>query len=346
MYLNWDYKKDMLLIDSQNFNPETDIAAQRTQFHRAMYRMLLCGAALSSAYIEPFFLAGSKGPSGFLNRIHNIGCDDNLMPEDVRYLEQFPIYNLEAGLETWEPVFGRLAEWLLKDTEKTFVPVQLSSRFIPRLDCGHLTPKDLGKLQEVNTVHVAYEHVINKYFRQYIACLTGQGSESDPTAPAFAGRTREIAVVLFGVFRPEKVPMPEKVADAKQFYLVTEPLPPRLANNAKVLDTNDTASPAAPWHTDVRWILGNMRRYSGQGNRRNEWPLPPPALRFFEFLSRKHFNLRMKRHFFGSGSWYLTSLEHFLNVQDLFGPRSIIEAWLYELHNPPALNYDSIDDLR
>lgn len=83
--------------------------------------MFLCGAALSPAYIEPFFLTDSEGPPGFLNRMNNLGWGGRFTVEDVHYLERFPVYHLEADLEKWEPVFRHLAEWLLEDTKKSLV---------------------------------------------------------------------------------------------------------------------------------------------------------------------------------------------------------------------------------
>ena len=83
-----------------------------SRFHCAIYRVLFAGAILTREYLEPLFLAPIQGPPGFLHRFfasmsgretHEL---NGLTQKDMEYLERFPVYDLEAGQEKWEPAFG------------------------------------------------------------------------------------------------------------------------------------------------------------------------------------------------------------------------------------------------
>jgi hypothetical protein len=87
----------------------------RTREHKAIYRVLVAGAALAGAYNEPMFKAQSEPGLGDFD--FRRGLNTRVYtpsPVALRFFEQFAVCNMNATPETEEAAFGPLASWLLE----------------------------------------------------------------------------------------------------------------------------------------------------------------------------------------------------------------------------------------
>jgi hypothetical protein len=324
-----------------------DWATMRDRFHISMYRVLLAGAVLTRPYLEPWFLAPAEGPPDLLHRCQRPDLESGEIPmfaEDVEYLERFPAYRLEASVDEWEPVFGDLAQWLVDDVKNTATPLKFEPPRVSRAPrvrrpLDHLTPDDRGCLEEVLAFLAAYEHMIDKFFNEYIKDASDEEmDESLLVVPPFPGDVRDVSTAMFGLFRPEKVSIPAKVEDASRSFLVNFPLGHYPRDNSVLPEVS-------PWNTDVRSLLIWMQARSGRPNRRNDNPSPPPWLRFVEFVMRKFFHVGFKDNLFDEENRY--HMENYklelLSCPDLFGPNFLrywnVESAVLARYQTPALSY-------
>ncbi|KAL2165638.1 hypothetical protein VTG60DRAFT_4071 [Thermothelomyces hinnuleus] len=347
MYFRGNHVDQMHPPDEPDWLSDEERIRMGYRFHCAMYRVLVAGAVLTRAYLEPLFLAPVQGPPGFLHRLTGLSWDDEhelggLHQEDIEYLERFPLYDLEAGQEKWEPAFGDLATWLLEDIETTFTKVKPPK--FPRMPMG---AEDLGRLQEVTFFLAAYDHILDKLFNKY---LPHPGIDEDVrlemTPPPFPGRVRKVSVAMFGIFRPEEVSMPERVEDSSSCFLINEPL---ALKEQRTPTSQDSQVPdcVSPWTADVRMVLEILHNQSGRPNLRNGYPSPapppPPPFRFIEFLLAKFFKARFEDDLFDEDSPYHHFQDYqlgFLQNPDLFGDRSIMfTTWLFADNKAPSLGY-------
>lgn len=82
----------------------------QARMHRAIYRVLIAGAALAGAYNEPIFVAKSQPdlkltPGEF---------PTFLSEEQLRFLKGFTVCDIDATPEEEDAVFGPLGAWLLE----------------------------------------------------------------------------------------------------------------------------------------------------------------------------------------------------------------------------------------
>ncbi|KAK4152838.1 hypothetical protein C8A00DRAFT_44180 [Chaetomidium leptoderma] len=337
------YHRDQMHF-SEDYDGLSDEERNRmgSRFHRAMYRVLFAGAALTRAYLEPLILAPVQGPPGLLDRLINLGWDETQdvgrpAQKDIEYLERFPVYDIEGGQEKWEPAFGDLASWLLDDIETTFTKVEPPSLYPPM--GTRMGAEELGRLQEVNFFLAAYGHMMDKLFNEFLSHPDrDHGSESGRMPPPFSGRVRKVSVAMLGIFRPEEVSMPERVEDSSSCYLINEPLVLKeqgtpTSQDRQVLDC------VSPWTADVRWVLEIVHRLSGRPNLRNGFPSPPPPLRFIEFVLAEFFKARFKDGLFDEGSVrHLQDYQYgFLQNHHLL--RIMVATWLFAKDKASSLGY-------
>lgn len=325
---------------------DDDPTIMRERLHTSIYRVLFAGAVLTRPYLEPMFLA----PPDLLYRLHRpTSSEPWLSAKDLKYLEQFPVYRLEATDEEWEPVFGDLARWLVDDAKNTATPLEFAPHLYgPRESSktprGLLTPEDRGCLQEVVFFLAAYEHMIDKFFNQSPKDASDAEMDEDLLIPPpFPGDVRDVSTAMFGMFRPEKVSTPAKVEDASRSCLLNYPLGhfPR---------DNSVLPKVSPWNTDVRGLLWGIHACSGRPNHRNGSPSPPPCLRFVEFVMRKFFDVGLRGDLFEQDyHWYMYNYKGaFLSCPLLFRDRCLISRWdvasaILAPYQTPALSYRGID---
>lgn len=328
--------------------PDDDPAVMRECLHTSIYRVLLAGAVLTRPYLEPMFLA----PPDLLYRLHRpTSSEPWLSAKDLKYLERFPVYRLEATDEEWEPVFGDLAQWLVDDAKTTATPLEFPPRLFSQRSYdtprGLLTPEDRGCLQEVVFFLAAYEHMFDKFFNErpkYADDPENEEMDEDLLIPPpFPGDVRDVSTAMFGMFRPEKVSTPAKVEDASRSCLLNYPLGhyPR---------DNSVLPKVSPWNTDVRGLLTCIRDFSGRPNHRNGSPSPPPWLRFVEFVMRKFFDVGLRDDLFQSDHhWYVYNYTGaFLNCPVLFRDCCLTSWWdvtsaILSPYQTPALSFRRID---
>lgn len=360
MYAHWELRRLLEGPGEDADIPEDERTRMRDRFHQAMYRVLTCGAALARAYLEPFFLAAAEGPLGFLRRMNDLSWDRCGSPgqftdDDVDYLRRFPAYDIEAAdHRTWEPVFGHLANWLMADIETSLTaPVPPPGWLSAGASAPSFPLDKLEILQDITSIVAAHEITLDKYFQQYLYSPSDKDlCEQDRIPPPFPGAVRKIPAVMFGIFRPEEISVPERVADASRCYLVTRPLPPKKKDKKNVpqswdiLDSPGGAEAAAaapsPWAADVSKVLDLLDQRPRRRGLAWQWPLPPPALRFFQFLLRKNFNVVFNECIFDRGinhrDFYVNG---FLNSENLFRDRAMSHFIFSLALIPHDLDYSS-----
>ncbi|KAK3296409.1 uncharacterized protein B0H64DRAFT_360747 [Chaetomium fimeti] len=343
MHFRGNHHDQMHRLDDYDL-PEEEGIRLVYRFHCAMYRVLFAGAVLAQAYLEPLFLAPCQAPPRLLHRLTTLRVDeeqdlDGLTQQDIEYLERFPVYNLEAGQERWEPAFGALATWLLDDMESTFTkvePPRSSIRF------QGMRAEELGRLQEVTFFLAAYHLITDKLFNK--DRCNPDADDLDMVPPPFPGRVRKVPVVMFGIFRPEEVSMPESVEDSSSCYLVNEPLMPKEQETLTPVNQDRQALDCpSPWAADVWWALDILHRQSGRPNLRNGRPSPTPPLRFIEFILAQFFNQRFQDGLFDEESPHDHMQDYqlgFLSDPGLFRDGSItFTTWLFARDQAQSLGY-------
>lgn len=331
MYYEWDHASAL-----QTYEGLDHSSTMHHRFHTAMYRVLLAGAVLTRPYLEPMFLASTQGPPGLLERCRLPDCQwsSHAANADLEYLERFPVYNLEANMETWEPAFGHLAQWLLDDMKTTAVRVESGGSYNSML--GRFTPEERGWLQEVMFFLAAYEHMIDKLFNKFIKDPDDENLEArDFLPPPFPGSVRHASIAMFGIFRPETVSMPSIIQDASRCYLINHPLGHEPGSGeAAVLP------PLSPWTVDNALVLDRLWGESGRPNMRDGCPSPQPALRFVEFMLRKFFGVGIRHEVFDPGNRHLDYYVYgFLLSDSLFEDRSVMEMGLLDEYKEPSLSF-------
>ena len=187
--------------------------------YRNLYRLTICGAALSSAYLEPFFQMDVPRPAGFLDRILS---DEEYKPtsSDREYFDQFPLYRVITRLTTAsstpsttgqfsedvEAIFKPVAIWLLQEmaAAKLEAESEAESKALPspfrwpihrQLEDAKRLTRELAQRVETdrwgNGILVTPPGV----------CRLLPGSRRLP----LQGGIRTVKAVRYGVFRPERL---------------------------------------------------------------------------------------------------------------------------------------------
>lgn len=356
MYSRGKYPNQMHRLEDPGDIPEEERIRMSRRFHCAVYRVLFAGAVLAPAYLEPLFLAPAEGPPGFLRRLSDLRVDlaqnlDGLIQADIEYLERFPVYDLEAGQEMWEPAFGHLASRLFDDIENIFAKTETEEA--SKYSLQNISAGELARLQEITFFLAAYQHIMDKLFNTTrfqplhpaadVFDIDIDISYMGPLLPPYIpGGKRKVTIVMFGMFRPEVVLMPETVEHSSRCYLVNEPLVPK-EQWAPANQDGQVADYVSPCAVDIRWVLEIVHKRSGRPNLRNRCPSPPPPLRFIEFVLAKEFKTKFKDGLFDrvSSAYYKQNyLVGFLENANLFRDDSIrFTTWLFAENEPPTLGY-------
>ena len=343
MYSRGKYFDQMHRLEDSCDIPDEERIRMSCRFHCAVYRVLFAGVVLAPAYLEPLFLAPMEGPPGFLRRLADLRVDeaqdfDGLIQADIEYLERFPVYDLEAGQQMWEPAFGDLASRLLDDIEKTSTKTE-PTKSSPQ----NIGVEEVARLQEITFFLAAYHHIMDKLFYKFrFHPADAFDIEIEIGPPHIPGRRRKVTIVMLGMFRPEVVSMPEMVEHSSGCYLVNEPLVLKKQWTSANRDVK-VADYVSPWAVDIRWVLEIVHKQSGRPNLRNGYPSPPPPLRFIEFVLAKDFKTKFKDGLFDreSPAYYKQNyLSGFLENANLFRDASIrFTTWLFAENEPSTLGY-------
>ncbi|KAH7407429.1 hypothetical protein BKA64DRAFT_743064 [Cadophora sp. MPI-SDFR-AT-0126] len=256
----------------------------RDCFYRAMYRLLLAGAVLARAYLEPLFQAREEGgKEAFFGHPSEIVPP---RPDDVAYIRQFPVYNYDvtdwSEIGVWrnreyETIFGPFASWIVNDGRKRQQNKPKESGDIEQ-DWAE-NPADVGAVRELMLLLVAYDHFHSK-FSNFTWAKHGK--------PDYVNKqgNRTVSIVRFGIFQLEKVTIPASFEDLRTGYLHTD----------YDLILEGSRGEAIPYQFDV-WsnitgTLDKIKRNRFNDNREN--PGPPAMLELWDFALRHYLNLGLK----------------------------------------------------
>lgn len=271
--------------------------------HKAIYNVFIAGAALAGAYNEPMFKAAAEP---------GMGLDASKRPktlsgEQVQFLHQFAVCNMEATPEAEEAMFAPFGDWLfaniMEDKEaRDAMAKRFEEGYGRALYCQSIVDCPVGEVEggshsdahlvawEVMQMLWAHNHIHESLAR--IASSDGwPGQDSmDKGRKSLTAR----AVVL-GTFNVEETSVLE--------YWTAEDYPalrtrlPYVAEEERRWYNLDGAVHC--WGKSVALYFRWLRGFSGQPNWTRAGPVPHLALKFFEYFLRRHLGLR-----FISGAFY------------------------------------------
>ncbi len=273
------------------------------------YRLLILGAALAGAYQEPLFKAREHPDpalKGLRKRFEN-HQSSTFLRDDVAFLAQFTVCDLEASPDAQHALFGPTAEWLLdnilSDKESR---AAMSKRFeqrrgrasycLSRDNCpmtvladGRGTHSDAHLvLLELMRMLWLFHHARNMVdFRHPF-----KGNDDDPEIEF----PLSSAVAVFpGIFRACEVKLPYVVGSHKKCLVFDAyPAVPRRGEKSP----SDEA-------TSVLDFSSSVFNHSGRANYVHETlPNPAPSLdvKFFEYFLRHYLGVCFPWYFFNEGS--------------------------------------------
>jgi hypothetical protein len=275
------------------------------RFYRAIYRLLLAGAVLARAYMEPLFRAREEGGKGsfFLRCGTDYWAEDvediaDAYPteEDFAYIRQSPVFNYD--LSDWSEVgqwrnrkyetcLGPFASWIIDDGRKREQEKPQQS--------GGMEPEwaentaDVGAVRELMLLLVAYDHFNNKFQHEHTRNFGGGLYMQKPG-------NRTVSIVRFGIFQIEEITMPAAVEDLQDTYL--------LARNHSALE--GTEGKDIPYQFNVQkaffFLKDRMRGSFFTWSKEN--PGPPGTFELWHFALRHYLNLGFK-----SGSFWMPRRE-------------------------------------
>lgn len=213
--------------------PVADQAVWRDRFDPSLYTLLLLGAVLSRSYNEPFFdMTASPAGVSLRDKIHRATADRsesvNLSEPELEYMLQFPVSHLHVDVTRQEQVFGALASWFIKHALEM---AQTRSRFISR-PSGPGYPPVHDKLFDVGAGFWPESSSLSDSFvrgspdeGRLVFCAVMDSLHmldffinwlwaNQSRKPASLERREEEAkIVMFGMFRPQRVSMPLHLVD-------------------------------------------------------------------------------------------------------------------------------------
>jgi hypothetical protein len=284
---------------------DATIDSFRGSFYRAMYRLLIAGAVLTGAYMDPLFRAREEGNAGFHLRngytLFQDDCWEQIVEMDVSeqgshedddlpYIRRSPVYNYDitdwSDIGQWkyreyEAIFGPFASWIVEDGrnrqhEQSQNPAGIKPDWAESSD-------DVGAVRELMLLMVAYDHFNSK--------LENKVRDRNGNGPGYLGN-RTVSIVRFGVFKVEKITMPTTIEDLKSEYLFAEFHP----------CFEDSAGKDIPYQFDVWWacsgILDGLNKRWAYNRWNRENPGPPPMLELWHFALRRYLNLGFRKETF------------------------------------------------
>jgi hypothetical protein len=342
MMTNWkishepegDFGNDPLLVNqhSRLWVMRGGYEKWKERLHRALYYVLLAGAAFSGPYNAPFFQAERAGRTEFLQRCARcVRSTDGsrgatiLIEEDFEYLKTFAVYHLSASDDSdmgrwrddqYETIFGPLARYLIEDGRDCGLREGLDRSMIAEHDelngegdvFSWYTGEQAGSIREVKSLVAAYEHLRRKVYRTDYSKAPISGGF--PAIENFEGQ-RKVTVAVFGQFQLDEISLPVTVEASENGFLLAKPV----SESSKLSII------------DVSQILHQMSMREREFQPAH--PLPP-TFQFFSYCLRTYFNLKWKPNIFESGWGH--------------------EKWLDELANgdmfqAPHSNFNMIDSL-
>jgi hypothetical protein len=282
-------------------NPEEDerMAEFTARLHKALYRVLIAGASLAGAYHEPMFEAKSKGldlPKPGTNA-------EDLTAEQLAFLEQFAVCNLDPTPEAEEAVFGPLGNWLLESILADHAAREaMARRFregygranycLSRSDCP---VTEVGGGNNHSDAHlVVWELMQMLWAHRYISFKRRRSGPGWFCSADWLPPGEAVARAVFlGVFNTEEIALPKKSASLTRKSHMFSRLPYVPADEVRTVCGFETTVFGTSAAIFCPWIHGCSGRPNWQCV--GEWkrgPVAPMDLHFFEYFLRRHLRLR------------------------------------------------------
>lgn len=321
---------------------------RRRRFYSAMYRVLLAGAVLYRAYNEPLIRGETHGPPNFLRTLNKwlaawrSGVDRafrGFSSAEFEYLRKFPIYNLEAH-SAKQPYYQGLVEFLENESnirlrdEGPIAGTGYSSLRDPKLD--DLNPLQRIILQETGKFAYAYGLLTNlsTFYANGDGLPTRLVYESDENEvvdfvkrfrAGIAPQFRSASIILLGSFRLYDVRMPVAIEEAKGVCLILNPL-----------------NPSFPSFQHLDSLLEKFHQHFDRVHRYHPMdPTPYPPVDFFEYIFRKHLNLR-----FADDAFSPDGLDTPYDIQIREEERVFVEPMTQPLSGEDLFEYASVPHKR
>ncbi|KAH9203957.1 hypothetical protein DL95DRAFT_499494 [Leptodontidium sp. 2 PMI_412] len=332
----------------------SEVRVWRERFYRAMYRTFFAGAMFCGAYNEPFSSSASR-PEGVPRESTSEPYDWNepIFPlESSQYLQRFPMYNNSATDEQEQSVFDAFAEWIVEDGKRLASADQCRP-------CQDLDSSQVSGIWELMAMLCAYQLLME--LQPKFANGNGRGGYGhyhdrhceDPPYEAFRdvdwrparqeipGETREVTVILFGVFGLEDITMPVVVEDTSESDLL-------IANPSHLL--KDSADPildpeGAPQNVDIYSLQQYMFAQSGLPNHNDEHEMCPLDFKLFKFILKTRFGLQFRDTTFDHFDRYRFCESFVRNATIFYPPDSGPTRYGFEVledHRPRKLSYRPI----
>lgn len=201
-----------------------------------------------------------------------------LPPEGAQHLQQFTVYNTTTTDEEEQRVFGRFAEWFVEDGKNLAEDNQCHPKW-------HLDSSQVSAVWEVMSMLVAFWHFTDLV--PQIADGDGQlghggSNPDDESLPRRqVGPTREVTVIIFGIFAIEDISMPAVVDDhdASTLELIANPAKVYQQSENAVLDNQGTLI-----NVDIRSIHSCIYCDSGFPNHNDDHQMAPPDFKLVKFF--------------------------------------------------------------
>ncbi|KAK0721155.1 hypothetical protein B0H67DRAFT_486690 [Lasiosphaeris hirsuta] len=334
-YLPHDLERNDYDMEAPDRMPEWE-----SRLHRAIYRILVAGAALAGAYNEPLFLAEKHGDPD----IRCLPGVDDLGDKHFSFFAQFAVSNMEASPESEEAVFGPLGDWLLESIlSDEHAKAAIAKRFAQgRGRSKHCTsreddcPLELTGGGTHSDAHLVtwelmqmlwvYEHLgrgawkgndednIPQVAIRRPSSYSGTDVEQDDSSEAeetVQDPLKTPLVVFMGLFKAEKVSLLENISQGRRHHLQA-----CLAvhDNRKTEDSDsDSEEGGFPVGESIAVTFNRLFRDSGRPNHimdssgdETEDPIAPPQLKFFEYFLRRYLGARFVDNTFGEDFEYGT----------------------------------------
>ncbi|PVH78231.1 hypothetical protein DL98DRAFT_256383 [Cadophora sp. DSE1049] len=205
-------------------NSEVNSAMWTENFHSAIYKMLLAGAALTTAHLSPFTVAAAESPSVFLKDFtfvpvekgyeHDGAGEDELWQEfprplsdkELEYLSRFPAYNFQSD-KGWRAALGPFSEWAIEDRRKWQEAQGEASDQEPayhdllfdKENWKH--PRNIDALRDILRLLAVHHHLSGGWIKD-------GDSSAGCSKMARERKSRTMTVVFYGTFVLEEISMP------------------------------------------------------------------------------------------------------------------------------------------
>ncbi|KAL8410011.1 hypothetical protein RB594_008198 [Gaeumannomyces avenae] len=281
---------------------------------KALYRVLICGAALAGPYNEPLVVARASDDPAVNGLPGRFGAQEQvgmgLSDTEADFLDQFTVCSMQATPQDEEVVFGPLCDWLvgniLSDSGSRRAMADRFQRTCGRALCcrnrqspGSCRMDLIGSNGAHSDAHlVVWEAAKMIWLYQHFAELLLPSAEPGPVgAPQGVGQDRlsKALAVFFGVFRAEDVALIKPTSTNQPDFASADLSIPEEGDHIELQydDFSNIEFRASGVTLFADWIYHESGRSSVCGSTGH--PVAPLRLKFFDYFLRKTVGLPIIR---------------------------------------------------